>query len=79
MNNQRLCGVLLVLFLIAPLASSWGQASDAGRYFERGEEGWFWYEPEPEPAPEPTIDDTPLEVEPVPKPGSADKSGCRRD
>ena len=74
MNNQKLCGVLLALFLIAPSASSWGQASDAGRYFERGEEGWFWYEPEPESAPEPTIDDTPLEVEPVPKPGSVDKS-----
>ena len=71
-NNQRLCGVLLALFLVAPVASSWGQASDAGRYFERGEEGWFWYEPEPESAPEPTIDDTPLEVEPVPNPGSAD-------
>jgi len=72
MNNQRLCALLLALFLVAPVASSWGQASDAGRYFERGEEGWFWYEPEPEPAPEPNIDDTPPEVEPAPKPGSAD-------
>ena len=65
MNSQRLCGVLLALFLVAPLASSWGQASDTGRYFERGEEGWFWYEPEPERAPEPTIEET----EPDPKAG----------
>ena len=74
MNNQKLCGVLFVLLLIAPVASSWGQASDAGRYFERGEEGWFWYEPEPEPAPEPTIDDTPLAAEPVPKPGPTEST-----
>lgn len=70
MNNQRLCGVLLALFLVAPIASSWGQASDGGRYFERGEEGWFWYEPEPKRAPEPTIEET----KPEPKHGPTEST-----
>ena len=74
MNNQRLYDLLLALFLVAPVAPSWGQASDDGRYFERGEEGWFWYEPEPEPAPEPTIEET----EPDPEPGLTESTAVEK-
>ncbi|MEZ5934830.1 MAG: conjugal transfer protein TraF [Alphaproteobacteria bacterium] len=34
------------------MSPSSGQTEDRGRYFDRREEGWFWYEPEPEPVPE---------------------------
>jgi conjugal transfer pilus assembly protein TraF len=31
------------------MRAGWGEDADSSRYFERGAEGWFWYEPDPAP------------------------------
>lgn len=68
MSNQRFFKTLLTILLVAPAAASMAQISEAGRYFERSEEGWFWYEPEPEPLPESATEAPSPKVEPVPVP-----------
>lgn len=63
MSNPTFSIALFTLLLLAPIGVGWGEDADHGRYFDRGAEGWFWYEPDPPPAEAPPkVEATPLPV-----------------
>lgn len=67
MTNPTFSIALFTLLLVAPIGVGWGEDAERNRYFDRGAEGWFWYEPEPAPVESPPkVDATPL-----PAPGGA--------
>ena len=49
MTNPTFSIALFTLLLVTPIRAGWGEDADISRYFDRGAEGWFWYEPEPTP------------------------------
>ena len=77
-------GLLAGLAMLLPALGAFSQTADDERFFDRGQEGWFWYEPLPEddealpipaeqPEPAPVPDTQPLvPAEPVVSPAEAE-------
>lgn len=65
MRNPNIKMLLFVLIVEGATTTAAGQGSDQDRYFDRSEEGWFWYAPETEPAPEVTTKDEDQEPAPI--------------
>lgn len=65
MTAPRLWGVVaLALLHMALSRPSIAQDADGSRYFQRAEEGWFWYETDPEPTSE-LQSEPPAPIEPL--------------
>ena len=65
MNKPSIKVLLFALLVEGAISPAAGQGSNQDRYFDRSEEGWFWYAPETEPAPEVTTKDEDQEPAPI--------------
>ncbi|MEZ5936211.1 MAG: conjugal transfer protein TraF [Alphaproteobacteria bacterium] len=71
-KGDRRKGLLAGLAMLLPAVGVFGQTADDERFFDRGQEGWFWYEPLPEddealpiPAEQPDPAPVPDEIRPI--------------
>ena len=71
-KGGRRKGLLAGLAMLLPAVGVFGQTADDERFFDRGQEGWFWYEPLPvedeaPPSPAKQLDPAPVpdEVRPI--------------